>query len=113
MLPLTVTVVVRGVPLVGVIVRDWGGGTKVAVTFQLAWPTLRMQVPDPLQSPLQPLNLEPPIGLAVKTTGVVQFAGMSAVQFPVRSFRQSIPQVAVLVTLPSPAPVTVTLSVWL
>ena len=109
------TVVVRGVPLVGVIVRVRGGRSKVAVTFQLAWftlawSTIRLQVPEPLQSPLQPLNLEPPMGLWVKVTGIDQFAGMSAVQVPVLPFRHSMPQVPVLVTLPSPAPVTVTLS---
>ena len=111
MLPLTVTVVVRGVPLVGVIVRDWGGGTKVAVTFLSCRSTLRLQVPEPLQPPpLQPLNLEPPTGLAVRITGRSKVEAISIVQVPEPPFLQLIPPM-LLVTVPSPAPEILTVNV--
>ena len=112
MLPLTVTVVVRGVPLVGVIVRDLGGGMKVAVTFLSCRSTLRLQVvPEPLQPPpLQPLNLEPPTGVAVKITGIMKVESMSVVQVPEPPFLQlMLPML--LVTVPSPVPEIVTVNV--
>src|SRR4051812_40157372 len=82
------------------------GGTVVNVAVTL-WSALIVttHAPVPLQSPLQPVKVEPEAGVAVSVT----LAG------DVYEAEQVPPQLiaaGALVTLPDPAPAFVTVSVW-
>jgi len=77
-------------------------GLNVAVTDRFTSITTEQSVP--LQSPLQPAKVEPTPGVAVKTT--VLPGAKPALQVP----GQDIP-LGLLVTVPSPAPPIVTVSV--
>ena len=60
------------VPVGGVTVRvRWGGGAAVnePETALFAF-IVRLQGPVPVQSPLHPAKLEPPVGLALSVTAV-------------------------------------------
>ena len=66
---------------------------------------VRVQVPVPVQSPLQPVNTEPASGVAVNTTEVPS----------PKSAAQVAPQVipaGALVTVPVPVPALVTVRWW-
>ncbi len=76
---------------------------KPAVTF-CAFVMLNVQVRVPLQAPLQPLKVEPVAAVAVRVTGVP----LSKLELQV--LPQLIPA-GVLVTLPLPFPLLVTLRV--
>jgi hypothetical protein len=76
---------------------------KVAVAFW-AWLIVTWQVPVPLQAPLQPPNVEPPVGVGVRVTTVLK--AKLALQVP----GQLIPLGEEL-TVPAPLPVTATVRV--
>src|ERR687888_339247 len=78
---------------------------KSAVTAR-SWSMVTVQVPVPLQSPLQPVKVEPASGVAVSVT-VVPSAKEAEQVAP-----QSMPA-GELVTEPEPVPALVTVSVWL
>src|SRR5262249_41578038 len=84
----------------GVREKSGGGPTlNVAVTFSPEVMVMLQLVPE--QAPLQPENVDPEAGEAVKTTTV------PTVKFAVQEFGQSIPA-GLLVTCPLPLPVSVT-----
>lgn len=82
-------------------------GEKVAVTFAAELPTVRLQVPVPVQAPVQPANTKPAPGAAVR---MIESPVAIAAEHEVAG--QSIPPTS-LVTEPDPAPpemVTLTVS---
>jgi len=80
--------------------RGIGGGLNVAVTD---WVLETLQVPLPLQPPLQPTKVEPPVGVAVRVTGVVKL-------WPQLPLVQMSPG-GLLVTVPVPVPARLTVTV--
>jgi hypothetical protein len=75
---------------------------NVAVTFRAAFPCTT-QVPEPVQSPLQPVNVDPGLGLGVSV------AVASHVSAPTQSVPQLIPATAES-TEPEPVPALVTVT---
>ena len=57
----------RPVPVLRVTVSAYWLRLKLAVIAP-SWPTVTVQVPVPLQAPLQPVKLEPVSGVAVSVT---------------------------------------------
>src|SRR5215470_8726910 len=85
-----------------VTVRAKDDCTKLAVT-EVAAVTATVQVPVPVQPPLQPVNVESAAGAAVKVTAV-PLANVAEHELP-----QEMP-VGTLVTVPDPAPALLTVS---
>jgi hypothetical protein len=92
------------VPVVLTVSAKVGAGEKAAVTGTAEAPMVKLQVPAPLQGPLQPANTEAELdGVAVSVTAVPVL--MLALQVP----GQLIPP-TLLVTEPVPVPAIVTLT---
>jgi hypothetical protein len=100
--------------LCGVAAATWtklmdplGGGApvaKVAVTLWF-WLRVTLQLPVPLQAPLQPVKVEPLAGLALSATAV------PAAKLALQADPQLIP-LGLLVTVPLPVPALATDRVW-
>jgi hypothetical protein len=88
-----------------------GAGEKDAPTVTGALPMVKMQGPVPVQTPLQPLKMDPAVGLAVSVTVSLVLMALLFVHVPEVTPEvevQLMPPVPLTVPAPVPVPVTVT-----
>ena len=99
-------------PVFDTVIAKVGGGVKVAVTATGAVPIVKVQVPVPEHTPLQPANTDAEdAGEAVSVTTFPVLMALEFVHVPDAApdvIVQLTPPVPVTLPLPVPAPVTVT-----